>query len=125
MQTVDPKIATGHPHQLWIEFGKLYEKHGKCYCSRYTRSLNCLRVFLQRKIVSFSPLSSVPHNVLGDLAQARAVFDRAVEVPFRNVDDLASVWCEYAEMEIRNGYVTSIINPHLNSRTDQPAQACP
>ena len=39
----------------------------------------------------------------GDLKQARAVFDRAVEVSFKSIDDLASVWCAYAEMEIRNG----------------------
>jgi pre-mRNA-splicing factor SYF1 len=38
----------------------------------------------------------------GDLAQARAVFDRATQSGFRTVDDLASVWCEYVEMEVRN-----------------------
>ncbi len=26
-------------------------------------------------------------------------------MPYRHVDDLASVWCEWAEMEIRHEYV--------------------
>ena len=34
------------------------------------------------------------------------MLDRAVEVPFRSVEDLATVWCEYAEMEIRHGCVS-------------------
>ncbi|KAJ3111120.1 pre-mRNA-splicing factor syf1 [Phlyctochytrium bullatum] len=37
----------------------------------------------------------------GDLETARSVFDRAVNVPFAKVDDLAEVWCQWAEMELR------------------------
>ncbi len=36
------------------------------------------------------------------IAEARIIFDKATKVEFRTVDDLATVWCEYAEMEIRN-----------------------
>lgn len=38
--------------------------------------------------------------------QARIIFEKAILVPYTDVDDLASVWCEWAEMEIRNEYVT-------------------
>jgi pre-mRNA-splicing factor SYF1 len=38
----------------------------------------------------------------GDLAAARAIFEKAVKVNFRAVTDLADVWCEYAEMETRH-----------------------
>ncbi|KAG2225051.1 hypothetical protein INT45_003251, partial [Circinella minor] len=38
----------------------------------------------------------------GDLASARAIFDKAVKVNYKNVNDLAEVWCEYAEMEVRH-----------------------
>ena len=31
------------------------------------------------------------------------MFDRAVEVAFKSIDELAAVWCAYAEMEIRHG----------------------
>ena len=30
------------------------------------------------------------------------IFEKATKVNYRNVDDLASVWCEYAEMELRH-----------------------
>lgn len=39
-----------------------------------------------------------------DLASARQVLDKAVSDPdgFRSAEDLAAVWCEYAEMELRS-----------------------
>lgn len=39
------------------------------------------------------------HN---DLVNARVIFDKAVQVNFKAVDHLASVWCEWAEMELRH-----------------------
>ena len=39
----------------------------------------------------------------GDVANARAVFERASQADFRAVDDLSAVWCEWAEFEIRAG----------------------
>ena len=30
------------------------------------------------------------------------IFEKATKVGFRVVDDLASVWCEYTEMELRH-----------------------
>ncbi|KAF9592180.1 hypothetical protein IFM89_012674 [Coptis chinensis] len=37
-----------------------------------------------------------------DVANARVIFDKAVQVGYKTVDNLASVWCEWAEMEARN-----------------------
>ncbi|RHZ79462.1 hypothetical protein Glove_145g19 [Diversispora epigaea] len=37
-----------------------------------------------------------------DLESARTIFGKATHVNFKNVNDLASVWCEYAEMELRH-----------------------
>lgn len=39
------------------------------------------------------------HN---DLVNARVIFDKAVQVNYKAVDHLASVWCEWAEMELRH-----------------------
>lgn len=36
------------------------------------------------------------------VCSARQVFEKAVKYPFKGVDDLATVWCEWAEMEVRN-----------------------
>ncbi|XP_063848977.1 pre-mRNA-splicing factor syf1 homolog isoform X1 [Scylla paramamosain] len=38
----------------------------------------------------------------GQIVDARIIFQRATEVTYVRVDDLASVWCEWAEMEIRH-----------------------
>jgi len=32
----------------------------------------------------------------------RIIFEKATHVPFLKVDDLASIWCEWAEMELRH-----------------------
>ncbi|GMH30328.1 hypothetical protein Nepgr_032171 [Nepenthes gracilis] len=37
-----------------------------------------------------------------DLANARVIFEKAVQVNYKTVDHLASVWCEWAEMELRH-----------------------
>lgn len=37
-----------------------------------------------------------------DIANARVIFDKAVQVNYKAVDNLASVWCEWAEMELRH-----------------------
>ena len=36
-----------------------------------------------------------------DCPQARLILSKAVQVEYKHVDDLASVWCEWAEMELR------------------------
>ncbi|XP_057961930.1 uncharacterized protein LOC131153559 [Malania oleifera] len=37
-----------------------------------------------------------------DISNARVIFDKAVQVNYKAVDNLASVWCEWAEMELRH-----------------------
>ncbi|CAG0878572.1 unnamed protein product [Darwinula stevensoni] len=65
VQTVDPKLAVGKLHTLWVAFAKFYEENNQA-------------------------------------EDARLIFEKAVLVPYTKVDDLASVWCEWAEMELRH-----------------------
>lgn len=65
VQTVDPKLAVGKLHTLWVNFAKFYEKNDQ-------------------------------------IEDARLIFEKATQVAFTKVDDLASIWCEWAEMEIRH-----------------------
>ncbi|OMJ26433.1 Pre-mRNA-splicing factor syf1 [Smittium culicis] len=37
-----------------------------------------------------------------NLEESRKVFERAAEIHFKSVSELAKIWCSYAEMEIRN-----------------------
>ncbi|KAF1347793.1 hypothetical protein BDV97DRAFT_400002 [Delphinella strobiligena] len=38
----------------------------------------------------------------GDMRNARIIMEKAVKVPFKSVNELAEMWCEWAEMELRN-----------------------
>ncbi|KAB0797470.1 hypothetical protein PPYR_08463 [Photinus pyralis] len=38
----------------------------------------------------------------GQVEDGRLIFKKATEVPYVRVDDLATVWCNWAEMELRN-----------------------
>ena len=46
--------------------------------------------------------------IRSDVGKARVIFDKATKVGFKNVEDLASVWCEYGEMELRHELVIMI-----------------
>ena len=37
-----------------------------------------------------------------DLENGRVIFSKSTQVNYRGVDDLASVWCEWIEMELRH-----------------------
>lgn len=64
VQTVQPKLAVGKLHTLWVEFAKFYETNDQ-------------------------------------LDDARIVFEKGTQVEYVKVEELAAVWCEWAEMEIR------------------------
>lgn len=59
----------------------------------------------------------------GELGQAREVFEQAVLVPFKTVDDLASVWCEYVEMEVRNKQYKKALHRLQTATTVPPRSA--
>jgi pre-mRNA-splicing factor SYF1 len=46
-----------------------------------------------------------------DLDSARKILEKGTKVNFKAVEDLAEVWCEWAEMEIRHECVGSVCLP--------------
>ena len=77
LDTINPRKATANLHQLYIRFAQFYEVGGARGRNRS---------------------DPVEH----DVPSARQIFEKAVKVPYKRVDDLAEVWCSWAEMEIRN-----------------------
>jgi pre-mRNA-splicing factor SYF1 len=53
-----------------------------------------------------------------DLAKARDVFENALKVEFKSVDEVAEVLCAWAELEIRNGNVKQSFHLLQNSLDD-------
>jgi pre-mRNA-splicing factor SYF1 len=45
-----------------------------------------------------------------DIENARVIFDRATRVPYKSIEDLANLWCEFAEMELRHNNSTAAIS---------------
>jgi pre-mRNA-splicing factor SYF1 len=69
--TVNPRKAVGNFSGLFLAWAKFFEQGG------------------------------VTQEAEPDLPSARKVFEKAIQVPFKKVDDLATVWCEWAQMEVR------------------------
>jgi pre-mRNA-splicing factor SYF1 len=46
----------------------------------------------------------------GDLRTANIIMEKAVKVPFKSVAELAEMWCEWAEMELRNENFDKAVN---------------
>ena len=42
------------------------------------------------------------YEKFGDVVNARVIFEKACQVAYKSVDELAAVWCEWAEMELRH-----------------------
>ncbi|GAA5857946.1 hypothetical protein JCM8547_006632 [Rhodosporidiobolus lusitaniae] len=72
LKTITPRKAIGSLHTVFVNFAKFYEQGG------------------------------ASGEGEKDLVSARKVFQRGTECPFRRVEELAEVWCEWAEMEVRN-----------------------
>ncbi|GAA5935784.1 mRNA splicing protein SYF1 [Sporobolomyces koalae] len=71
-KSLNSRKAIGPLNLLWVHFAKFYESGG------------------------------VSGEAEADVASARKVFEKATKVWFRRVEELAEVWCEWAEMEVRN-----------------------
>nr|ODN91231.1 pre-mRNA-splicing factor SYF1 [Cryptococcus depauperatus CBS 7841] len=77
LDTIDPRKSTGPFYPLYVNFARYYEEGGSKDENGESRN---------------EP----------NLKEARKILERAVKVPFKTVDELAEVWCEWAEMELRN-----------------------
>lgn len=44
-----------------------------------------------------------------DIDNARVIFDRATRVAYKSIEDLANLWCEAAEMELRHNHTNEAI----------------
>ena len=72
IETINPRKATPNFHRLYINFAKFYEEGG------------------------------ASGQAEPDLESARKILEKATKVNFKLVEDLAEVWCEWAEMELRH-----------------------
>lgn len=72
LSTISPRKATPNFHRLFINFAKFYEEGG------------------------------TTGEAENDLSSARKILEKGTKTNFKTVEDLAEVWCEWAEMELRH-----------------------
>lgn len=77
LETINPRKSTPNLHRLYISFARFYEEGG------------------------------VSGQAEPDINSARKILEKATKVNFKSVDDLAEIWCEWAEMELRHEQVFS------------------
>lgn len=90
---IDPHKATSNLHKLYIDFARFYEVG-------FSEGQRLLASMETEKSGDFPSDADLPMPALGS---ARDVFERAVTVTYKSVDDLAEVWIAWAEMELRQG----------------------
>ncbi|KAG9318252.1 hypothetical protein JVU11DRAFT_333 [Chiua virens] len=73
LETIQPRRATANFHRLYINFARFYEEGG------------------------------VSGAAEPDLDSTRKILEKATKVNFKTVEDLAEIWCDWAEMELRQG----------------------
>ncbi|EEB95243.1 hypothetical protein MPER_05819, partial [Moniliophthora perniciosa FA553] len=72
LEIIVPRKATANLHRLYVNFAKFYEEGG------------------------------TTGQAEEDLDSARKILEKATKVNFKAVEDLAEIWCEWAELEIRH-----------------------
>ncbi|KAH0478719.1 MAG: uncharacterized protein KVP18_001413 [Porospora cf. gigantea A] len=96
-----------NPHSCyeWMKRVKLFEKDPLKVASVYAEALKT--VDPERAVGRPSRLwirYALFYEENGSLEDSREVMRNAVEAPYRNLDDLASVWCARVELELRHGH---------------------
>lgn len=91
IQKINPRKATPNFHQLFLNFAQFYEYGGSAGLAKR-----------MAEGVEGQEEEEQAEQVEGDLESARKIFEKAITIPFRRVDDLAEIWCEWAEMELRH-----------------------
>ncbi|ETE73828.1 Pre-mRNA-splicing factor SYF1, partial [Ophiophagus hannah] len=94
-----------NPHNVheWHKRVKLYEGKPWEIINTYTEAVQTVDPFKatgksHTLWVSFAKF----YETNGQIEDARTIFEKATKVNFKQVDELASVWCEYGEMELRH-----------------------
>lgn len=98
-------VLRQNPHNVheWHKRAKLFAKDPAKQIMAYTEAVKTVKPAeatgkLYTLWLAFAKLYE-KHN---DLANARVIFEKATQVPFVYVDDLASVWAEWVETELRH-----------------------
>lgn len=95
-----------NPHNVreWINRLQLYEESLDMQLETFEEAVRTIDP--KNQTGSFADLWIIMARLLekaNDQEKAKYIFERAVLRPFLKVDELARVWCEYVEYQLRHG----------------------
>lgn len=94
-----------NPHNVheWHKRVKLFERKPREIISTYTEAVQTVDPKLASgKLFTLWVEFAKFYETNDQIDDARIVFEKATQVPYVKVDDLAAVWCEWGEMELRH-----------------------
>lgn len=124
VKTVDIAQAVGKPHALWVAFASFYEKHGDVPNARviYEKAVQvsiCPSVFVFIPASLLQIRSGVHRQSCNRRKHAAEDVGVELQVGYKLVDDLATVWCEWAELELRHNQFAAALSL-MRRATKQP-----
>ncbi|CAM9585712.1 unnamed protein product [Lampetra fluviatilis] len=94
-----------NPHNVheWHKRAKLYEGKPREIINTYTEAVQTIDpVKATGKPHTLWVAFAKYYEENDQIEDARTIFEKATKVALKSVDDLAGVWCEFAEMELRH-----------------------
>lgn len=99
-------VLRQNPHNVfeWHKRIKLFKSDPKRALMTYMEAIKTIDPTLAVGKLSGLWLSFARHyEKAGDTSSARTVFEKAINVEFKSVDECGSIWCGWGEMELRIG----------------------
>eukprot|EP00405_Crypthecodinium_cohnii_P040860 CAMPEP_0206553906 /NCGR_PEP_ID=MMETSP0325_2-20121206/16885_1 /ASSEMBLY_ACC=CAM_ASM_000347 /TAXON_ID=2866 /ORGANISM="Crypthecodinium cohnii, Strain Seligo" /LENGTH=969 /DNA_ID=CAMNT_0054053921 /DNA_START=161 /DNA_END=3066 /DNA_ORIENTATION=+ len=94
-----------NPHNVheWLQRVKLYKDNAQKVIRCFTEAVMTVDPNkAEGRLWTLWAAFAKYYETHDDLPNARIIFGKAVQVNYRAVDDLASAWCEWIEMELRH-----------------------
>lgn len=94
-----------NPHNVheWLKRVKLLEGKPREIINTFTEAVQTIDPKLATgKLPALWVAFAKFYEENDQIEDARIIFEKATQVPFTKVDDLAHIWCEWAEMELRH-----------------------
>ncbi|XGW11905.1 hypothetical protein V3C99_012962 [Haemonchus contortus] len=94
-----------NPHNVheWLNRVALYEGQPEKQIDTYLEGVRTVKPKMQvGKLCSLWISFAKFYESADQLDDARSIFEKATSIPYAKVDELATVWCEYAELELRH-----------------------
>lgn len=112
-------VLRQNPHNVneWLNRASLYKENTKKVVATLYEAIDAVDMSIAsgKSSVLWIALATHYDSVDDDLEKARSTWRQATRVPFKHVDELANVYCGWAEMEMKKEYYTEALDVMLQA----------